>query len=173
MPFFNDTATTEIYTLSLHALPIYHCRHLGRGRVGDVDEVRGVEANGEQRCGLRSEDHTAELQPLASLVCLFLMIRRPPRSTLFPYTLFRSITAATSAAVAWAMSTKSAVWKRTATSDAASSTVTSMPELSTSANGSTLAATIWAGSCVVACGLSSTRTLSELPQVPGSSRPSI
>src|SRR3712207_7862346 len=26
--FFNDTATTEIYTLSLHdALPIFHCRH--------------------------------------------------------------------------------------------------------------------------------------------------
>src|SRR3712207_6075304 len=31
--FFNDTATTEIYTLSLHdALPICETRHLGRGR---------------------------------------------------------------------------------------------------------------------------------------------
>src|SRR2546425_871847 len=45
------------------------------------------------RRGLRSEEHTAELQSLAYLVCrlFFLMIRRPPRSTLFPYTtLFRS-----------------------------------------------------------------------------------
>ena len=46
----------------------------------------------------RSEEHTSELQSLAYLVCrllleknFFLMIRRPPRSTLFPYTtLFRS-----------------------------------------------------------------------------------
>ena len=47
---------------------------------------------------IRSEEHTSELQSLAYLVCrlllekkIFLMIRRPPRSTLFPYTtLFRS-----------------------------------------------------------------------------------
>src|SRR2546429_5873054 len=33
--FFNDTATTEIYTLSLHdALPIYHRQRRGRGRQG-------------------------------------------------------------------------------------------------------------------------------------------
>ena len=46
----------------------------------------------------RSEEHTSELQSLTNLVCrlllekkIFLMIRRPPRSTLFPYTtLFRS-----------------------------------------------------------------------------------
>ena len=46
----------------------------------------------------RSEEHTSELQSHSDLVCrllleknLFLMIRRPPRSTLFPYTtLFRS-----------------------------------------------------------------------------------
>src|SRR3990167_6062281 len=41
----------------------------------------------------RSEEHTSELQSQSNLVCLlfFLMIRRPPRSTLFPYTtLFRS-----------------------------------------------------------------------------------
>src|ERR1039457_6883435 len=41
----------------------------------------------------RSEGHTSELQSPCHLVCrlLFLMIRRPPRSTLFPYTtLFRS-----------------------------------------------------------------------------------
>src|SRR2546425_338366 len=42
---------------------------------------------------IRSEEHTSEIQSLAYLVCplFFLMIRRPPRSTLFPYTtLFRS-----------------------------------------------------------------------------------
>src|SRR3990167_8306979 len=42
---------------------------------------------------LRSEEHTSELQSQSNLVCrhFFLMIRRPPRSTLFPYTtLFRS-----------------------------------------------------------------------------------
>src|SRR3990167_6866430 len=44
---------------------------------------------------LRSEEHTSELQSQSNLVYpnFFLMIRRPPRSTLFPYTtLFRSIT---------------------------------------------------------------------------------
>src|SRR3990172_5389959 len=43
---------------------------------------------------LRSEEHTSELQSRLHLVCplFFLMIRRPPRSTLFPYTtLFRSL----------------------------------------------------------------------------------
>ena len=46
----------------------------------------------------RSKEHTSELQSHLNLVCrlllekkIFLMIRRPPRSTLFPYTtLFRS-----------------------------------------------------------------------------------
>src|SRR3990167_4298372 len=41
----------------------------------------------------RSEEHTSELQSQSNLLCrlIFLMIRRPPRSTLFPYTtLFRS-----------------------------------------------------------------------------------
>src|SRR3989338_2100525 len=45
---------------------------------------------------LRSEEHTSELQSQFHLVFLlfFLMIRRPPRSTLFPYTtLFRSLNA--------------------------------------------------------------------------------
>ena len=56
--------------------------------------------NGEEYDALfRSEEHTSELQSLTNLVCrlllekkiFFLMIRRPPRSTLFPYTtLFRS-----------------------------------------------------------------------------------
>src|SRR3972149_5948980 len=90
--FFNDTAPTEIYTLSLHdALPISlrgdPLVHLLRGRVERAEDVRGP---GHPR---RSEEHTSELQSPSKLACppFFLMIRRPPRSTLFPYTtLFRS-----------------------------------------------------------------------------------
>src|SRR6266850_1222322 len=130
--FFNDTATTEIYTLSLHdALPI-------------SNPHRRAHSTGTERHdsgGWRSEEHTSELQSPCNLVCrlllekkkksmkkiiqvldslrrtrdwtsyigrgqtafvmfewshrhlsyfFFLMIRRPPRSTLFPYTtLFR------------------------------------------------------------------------------------
>src|SRR5215468_9489006 len=139
--FFNDTATTEIYTLSLHdALPI-------SSRVRSADSTWSARrSRGRWR---RSEEHTSELQSHHDLVCrlllekkkkslfslskhltnnlanllllekicvfhnrrnvssrlllliskhlilfiylFFLMIRRPPRSTLFPYTtLFRS-----------------------------------------------------------------------------------
>src|SRR3990172_2160713 len=91
--FFNDTATTEIYTLSLHdALPIcLRARtdplELGHGEIPEgVGAVRGPL--------VRSEEHTSELQSRLHLQCplFFLMIRRPPRSTLFPYTtLFRSV----------------------------------------------------------------------------------
>src|ERR1022692_3268747 len=132
--FFNDTATTEIYTLSLHdALPI-SCR---------PPLACPAPALPSLRCAAcpRSEEHTSELQSPCNLVCrlllekknknstlnferttpiemplpnslhpglmtvaqehirpafllfwrvFFLMIRRPPRSTLFPYTtLFR------------------------------------------------------------------------------------
>src|SRR5471032_1772007 len=141
--FFNDTATTEIYTLSLHdALPIWQSRWLGLGMPHAViPAIPGRLA--------RSEEHTSELQSHHELVCrlllekkkktarcrysrrrktatadartthktapskctarttalqtrsarecrvvrcfFFLMIRRPPTSTLFPYTtLFRS-----------------------------------------------------------------------------------
>src|SRR6185437_12913444 len=136
--FFNDTATTEIYTLSLHdALPI---SNLALRHQGEYAAAAALSGYG----GVRSEEHTSELQSLAYLVCrllletkktpstgksravyrstpvrsrtlllysallrlltttrpgslarprssfFFLMIRRPPRSTLFPYTtLFR------------------------------------------------------------------------------------
>src|SRR3990172_7098786 len=91
--FFNDTATTEIYTLSLHdALPISSpwCRPVGSVIVRSSSESTGDVVFGQ----LRSEEHTSELQSRLHLVCrlFFLMIRRPPRSTLFPYTtLFRSL----------------------------------------------------------------------------------
>src|SRR3989339_325285 len=139
--FFNDTATTEIYTLSLHdALPI------SESTVYIGDHAFLPYGGKTRRRIQRSEEHTSELQSLTNLVCrlllekkninfflpdylhhndqrhsgaphwlsqlpsytisaypflfparddytffFFLMIRRPPRSTLFPYTtLFRS-----------------------------------------------------------------------------------
>src|SRR5258706_5748825 len=83
--FFNDTATTEIYTLSLHdALPIsragqrdpgagmarspgtHHC-HQPSGR-------RGGSARAHRR--RRSEEHTSELQSLTNLVCRLLLEKK-------------------------------------------------------------------------------------------------
>src|SRR5258708_29627686 len=75
--FFNDTATTEIYTLSLHdALPIClnarrHVQFLLRG----IDGVYGVaqRAVGSQ---IRSEEHTSELQSPDHLVCRLLLEKK-------------------------------------------------------------------------------------------------
>src|SRR5712675_840617 len=130
--FFNDTATTEIYTLSLHdALPIYPSSS-GSTRTHHPRAL-SVQCHRARTPVTRSEEHTSELQSRLHLVCrlllekkkpkitskwktvvassaealkniwcckplwwthgrlFFLMIRRPPRSTLFPYTtLFRS-----------------------------------------------------------------------------------
>src|SRR6202022_5151414 len=81
--FFNDTATTEIYTLSLHdALPI--SRRAFRHRLGPL---RGV---GLRRHAARSEEHTSELQSHSDLVCRLLLetesterlAPRPDHSTL-------------------------------------------------------------------------------------------
>src|SRR2546426_7133117 len=90
--FFNDTATTEIYTLSLHdALPIYHrARRGGRRRAPDGDGVapgrslpraahRLREQNGPRRRRLRnvrSEEHTSELQSPCNLVCRLLLEKK-------------------------------------------------------------------------------------------------
>src|SRR3712207_9288567 len=89
--FFNDTATTEIYTLSLHdALPIY-------GGVGAVDEAVDIHVRAEGRdaerfpravsrlrgitgvhraIAIRSEDHTSELQSRQYLVCRLLLEKK-------------------------------------------------------------------------------------------------
>src|SRR3712207_2798822 len=129
--FFNDTATTEIYTLSLHdALPILWNSPIGPApsttttssgstRVWRWPLTTQPSGSASASCSdgrSRSEEHTSELQSRQYLVCrlllakkvrsaltsemweainatclFFLMIRRPPRSTLFPYTtLFRS-----------------------------------------------------------------------------------
>src|SRR5437016_13439484 len=75
--FFNDTATTDIYTLSLHdALPISvfsgECRLVHTG-------VQSAATGDDTRCGLnRSEEHTSELQSLTNLVCRLLLEKKKP-----------------------------------------------------------------------------------------------
>src|ERR1019366_10789078 len=64
--FFNDTATTEIYTLSLHdALPIFVS-----GVTPEAD-IRASNCCCERMS--RSEEHTSELQSLTNLVCRLLL----------------------------------------------------------------------------------------------------
>src|SRR2546427_5079958 len=89
--FFNDTATTEIYTLSLHdALPI---SRIHRGRRVDrsdavVDSAAQARAGGDgapqarpehpggSRTVERSEEHTSELQSQSNLVCRLLLEKK-------------------------------------------------------------------------------------------------
>src|SRR5258708_23697738 len=69
--FFNDTATTEIYTLALHdALPI--SRPLDQGAVEGVP-VRGIRG---ATTAERSEEHTSELQSPDHLVCRLLLEKK-------------------------------------------------------------------------------------------------
>src|SRR5256885_3038124 len=97
--FFNDTATTEIYTLSLHdALPISQvaCRpdieaivskrddvNVSRAEFGfDAEALRalaGDHCEGEiraQQTERRSEEHTSELQSPCNLVCRLLLEKK-------------------------------------------------------------------------------------------------
>src|SRR5260370_42550348 len=85
--FFNDTATTEIYTLSLHdALPIsdhkndsvpVRVRVIGKRAchqekpVSIVAPVADVEISVD-----RSEEHTSELQSHLNLVCRLLLEKK-------------------------------------------------------------------------------------------------
>src|SRR2546427_5819756 len=71
--FFNDTATTEIYTLSLHdALPIsnshHHCQAQPAGG-------HGIHRPASLRFE-RSEEHTSELQSQSNLVCRLLLEKK-------------------------------------------------------------------------------------------------
>src|SRR5947199_1365302 len=78
--FFNDTATTEIYTLSLHdALPISP----------GLDEVRGLHNHETPetsegfrlfQVSWRSEEHTSELQSLRHLVCRLLLEKKKKKN---------------------------------------------------------------------------------------------
>src|SRR2546426_5763916 len=91
--FFNDTATTEIYTLSLHdALPILSRRwrlfFVWRSWTHAV-HVQAVKAPGAFKngrrppcraaCGVRSEGHTSELQSPCNLVCRLLLEKKKKR----------------------------------------------------------------------------------------------
>src|SRR5258708_8158714 len=79
--FFNDTATTEIYTLSLHdALPI--CT-ITRWWSSD-SEIRDSTLNPQFRYHWRSEEHTSELQSPDHLVCRLLLEKK---NTAHPATL--------------------------------------------------------------------------------------
>src|SRR2546429_10010535 len=83
--FFNDTATTEIYTLSLHdALPIYP--HWFTPLFAELDR-RGTPYTrlhaerhtfdpGERPDRTRSEEHTSELQSRLHLVCRLLLEKK-------------------------------------------------------------------------------------------------
>src|SRR2546423_9082277 len=77
--FFNDTATTEIYPLSLHdALPISGPRSSGSAARSTPARASGRWNNGcstELAMG-RSEEHTSELQSLAYLVCRLLLEKK-------------------------------------------------------------------------------------------------
>src|SRR5688572_32561959 len=74
--FFNDTATTEIYTLSLHdALPISRgcgCRTRGPAATTTTTRRRS-----------RSEEHTSELQSQSNLVCR-LLLEKKKKHTILP-----------------------------------------------------------------------------------------
>src|SRR5438105_13367109 len=74
--FFNDTATTEIYTLSLHdALPI--CK-LGRADATAAagHTFKSVAQDWLTKQQRRSEEHTSELQSRVDLVCRLLLEKK-------------------------------------------------------------------------------------------------
>src|SRR5438309_6477693 len=83
--FFNDTATTVIYTLSLHdALPILTFRwaiamlpclaFAQLDRVGPPNSNYALLKN--RVVGVRSEEHTSELQSQFHLVCRLLLEKK-------------------------------------------------------------------------------------------------
>src|SRR5690554_1938569 len=87
--FFNDTATTEIYTLSLHdALPIFNIRYLNLDLITQIDYIFGsfhvavIHARDVEQPFLagkhfdRSEEHTSELQSRPHLVCRLLLEKK-------------------------------------------------------------------------------------------------
>src|SRR2546430_6017961 len=100
--FFNDPATTEIYTLSLHdALPILARRPGGVGQPrGPRSRARERHAQGgvlvlvlcacrrrrraqhEHEDSPRSEEHTSELQSQSNLVCRLLLVKTQIKSTI-------------------------------------------------------------------------------------------
>src|SRR5215203_7231184 len=93
--FFNDTATTEIYTLSLHdALPTST-----GGRRQSASPRRPTvwpgRATGRRSCwptwGSRSEEHTSELQSRQYLVCRLLLEKKKKITKITPQVLNQNI----------------------------------------------------------------------------------
>src|SRR2546427_4016491 len=90
--FFNDTATTEIYTLSLHdALPICQRRTEAEVRRPPERKMPVVGASDVQAVGIRkslrvsipggrSEEHTSELQSQSNLVCRLLLEKKKKKN---------------------------------------------------------------------------------------------
>src|SRR2546427_7230809 len=83
--FFNDTATTEIYTLSLHdALPISHALRPvipSNACTLRITAAAGTKLAGAYSLGTviptgRSEEHTSELQSQSNLVCRLLLEKK-------------------------------------------------------------------------------------------------
>src|SRR2546426_7738203 len=83
--FFNDTATTEIYTLSLHdALPISAPPAPPRATPEPVVRLVPEEKTAPMAKPdlLRSEEHTSELQSPCNLVCRLLLEKKKNRIAL-------------------------------------------------------------------------------------------
>src|SRR5438067_7182871 len=82
--FFNDTPTTEIYTLSLHdALPISRgsTRASGKRSEPTIPGVTGCPRPGARSFrSIRSEEHTSELQSRFDLVCRLLLEKKNIRN---------------------------------------------------------------------------------------------
>src|SRR2546430_6129285 len=102
--FFNDTATTEIYTLSLHdALPIFswYQLYLGVTPIWAIVVVpyfvvlpHAIDRSPEQSTPVvhRSEEHTSELQSQSNLVCrLLLEKKKQPYSSCIEQYMMRAI----------------------------------------------------------------------------------
>src|SRR2546427_12694159 len=83
--FFNDTATTEIYTLSLHdALPICRRRSSSASGTSSVRPFERIIARSRRNArssARRSEEHTSELQSQSNLVCRLLLEKKKKKVT--------------------------------------------------------------------------------------------
>src|SRR5215204_7551937 len=78
--FFNDTATTEIYTLSLHdALPIYQAQLR-----------QGLQCPGPRWPPGRSEEHTSELQSHSDLVCRLLLEKKKKQASRYKISRYKN-----------------------------------------------------------------------------------
>src|SRR2546422_4354887 len=88
--FFNDTATTEIYTLSLHdALPISDIGTsvpisqsvIGRAFLAACTPPEREAVLNQMKVKERSEEHTSELQSRLHLVCRLLLEKKKRKTT--------------------------------------------------------------------------------------------